>query len=139
MYDRSKANSERYGRLRLWLPAAGALCFGLLMIAGCEDRQPESAMFEGGSAQRGAGLIREYGCGSCHNIPGIAGATGQVGPPLGRIARRAYLGGVLPNQPATMVQWLLDPRAVAPNSAMPAVGLDEADARDIVAYLYTLK
>lgn len=111
----------------------------LVSLSACDKGPAEGAVVGGGSPQRGAQLIREYGCGACHRIPGIAGAAGQVGPPLERIARRAYLGGVLPNYPESMVQWLLDPQAADPRSAMPAVGLDEAEARHITAYLYTLK
>ena len=110
-----------------------------MLVSGCGKQSPAGRAVAGGDPQRGATLIREYGCGTCHRIPGIAGAVGQGGPPLERIAKRAYLGGVLPNHPDTMVRWLLDPAAVAPGTAMPALGLDEAAARDITAYLYTLK
>ena len=34
--------------------------------------------------------------------------------------------------------WLLDPGAISPGSAMPALGLSEAEARDAAAYLFTL-
>ena len=35
----------------------------------------------GGSASVGKELITRLGCGSCHEIPGIKGADGLVGPP----------------------------------------------------------
>lgn len=34
--------------------------------------------------------------------------------------------------------WLRDPQSVVPNNAMPDLGLNEQQARDIAAYLYTL-
>ena len=34
---------------------------------------------------------------------------------------------------------LYDPQSVSPGSVMPDMGVTEADARDIAAYLYTLK
>jgi cytochrome c len=37
------------------------------------------------------------------------------------------------------VCWLVDPPAMKADTAMPAVGLGERDARDIAAYLYTLE
>ncbi|MGH7618742.1 MAG: c-type cytochrome, partial [Gemmatimonadaceae bacterium] len=64
---------------------------------------------------------------------------GEVGPPLDGVARRAIIGGVLPNTPDNMMRWIEDPPAVAPNTAMPNLGVAPQSARDIVAYLYTLK
>jgi cytochrome c2 len=49
------------------------------------------------------------------------------------------LGGVLPNSPENMVRWLRAPQQFAPLSAMPDLGVTERDARDIAAYLETLK
>jgi cytochrome c1 len=63
----------------------------------------------------------------------------NVGPPLDRIATRGYIAGVLANTPQNMVRWLRDPPAVDARTAMPDLGLSEAEARDIAAYLYTLK
>ena len=52
-------------------------------------------------------------------------------------AQRVYVAGRLANTPDNLIRWIRDPRAVEPHTAMPAVGLDEAGARDIAAYLYT--
>ena len=76
---------------------------------------------------------------SCHTIPAVTQARGQVGPPLAGIARRAYLGGILPNTPENMVLWLRHPQKVDPKSAMPDLGVSEPEARDMAAYLYTLR
>ncbi|HEX5831108.1 MAG TPA: c-type cytochrome [Gemmatimonadaceae bacterium] len=85
----------------------------------------------------GAVAIRAYGCGSCHTIPGIPGADALVGPPLQGLVRRAYVGGVLPNTPDNLVRWIRHPRQVSPRTAMPELGVTDADARDIAAYLYS--
>lgn len=114
-----------------------ATALALTLVCGCHAATP-AVQVEGGDAARGAELIRAYGCGSCHVIPGITGARGLVGPPLAGMARRVYVGGVLPNMPDDMIRWLLDPPAVDPRTAMPAVGLNEAQARHVAAYLYTL-
>jgi len=37
-----------------------------------------------------------------------------------------------------MVRFLMQPKQVDPDTAMPALGLSEQDARDIAAYLATL-
>jgi cytochrome c len=69
----------------------------------------------------------------------VVGADGLVGPPLTGIASRAFIAGVLPNAPDNMIRWIRDPRAVDSLTAMPNTGVTPADARDIAAYLYTLR
>lgn len=112
------------------------LLLSLLLATGCSSDEAESTP---GDPQKGQAAIREYGCGSCHVIPGVRGADGRTGPPLGHIARRVYLSGVLPNTPEDMARWIRNPEAVDPRTAMPNMGVSENDARDITAYLYTLK
>lgn len=92
-----------------------------------------------GDARAGRQAIDQYLCATCHQIPGIVGANRHVGPPLNGIGTRRYIAGVLPNTPQNMVQWLRHPTTVDPLSAMPDLGVTEKDARDIAAYLSTLK
>ena len=91
-----------------------------------------------GDPERGRQLAREYGCQTCHVIPGIIDARGTVGPPLERFALRSFAGGRL-NTPENLIEFLIDPRAVDPRTPMPVVGLHLDEARDIAAYLYTLR
>jgi cytochrome c2 len=92
-----------------------------------------------GDPQRGAQLITKYGCGSCHEVPGIPDANGLVGPPLDHFANRGYIAGVLPNSQTNLEKWIQHPQQVVPGNAMPDMGIDARDARDITAYLYTLR
>ncbi|RDI58018.1 c-type cytochrome [Microvirga subterranea] len=92
-----------------------------------------------GAAERGRVAIQQYACATCHVIPGIRGADAQVGPSLEGIAERLYIAGNLTNTPAHMVEWLRDPQKINPLSAMPDLGVTERDARDIAAYLYSLR
>lgn len=92
----------------------------------------------GGDPALGRVAIERYGCGSCHVVPGVRTARGMTGPPLTNFARRAYVGGALPNEPENLVRWIMSPQAVEPGTVMPDLGVGEADARDIAAYLYTL-
>ena len=135
---RSQPNVERRpGRL-----LAGALVLALVTVAGCDRGvgvKEAAAALTGGSPDRGRAVIPRYGCGACHSIPGVPGATGKVGPPLAGIVERAYVGGVLPNTPQNLIRWIQNPPAVDPLTAMPNVGVTQADARDIAAYLYTLR
>ena len=92
-----------------------------------------------GDAERGRLLLRQYGCGACHRIPGVAAAVGEIGPPLQGVARRAYLAGVVPNTPQNMASWIRSPRTHDPRTLMPDMQVSEAQARDMVAYLYRLR
>ncbi|MEC7760920.1 MAG: c-type cytochrome [Pseudomonadota bacterium] len=93
----------------------------------------------GGDPETGARLIAEYGCGACHTIPGIARARGRVGPNLTGFRDQAYIAGVLPNRPGDLVDWLQSPPRHAPETVMPDMGISEAEADDMAAYLYTLE
>ncbi|WP_292289882.1 c-type cytochrome [Marivita sp.] len=98
-----------------------------------------SKTVRGGDPQRGATLIAQYGCGSCHVVPGVARAHGTVGPDLSGFRDRAYIGGVLSNEPGDLVDWLMNPTTHAPDTAMPDLGVTETDARHMASYLYTLR
>jgi cytochrome c2 len=111
----------------------------VMIAAGCAQERASRTAVAGGDAQRGRASLEAYGCGSCHVIPGIGGARGGVGPPLDSAGDRAYIAGLLPNTPENMIAWIREPRKIDPQTAMPNVGVNESDARDIAAYLYTLK
>jgi cytochrome c len=100
---------------------------------------PAEETVPGGSPQAGARLIASFHCGACHMIPGIRGADGLVGPPLLLFGRRTYIAGELPNTPPNLIRWIRNPPAIEPRTAMPALGLSERQARDVAAYLYTLR
>jgi cytochrome c1 len=91
----------------------------------------------GGDLARAPGIIRRYGCAGCHTIPGIPGGDGQVGGPLADIGRRVYVGGVVKNSPDNLVHWIVSPQSFSPQSAMPATGITEAEARDVATFLYS--
>jgi cytochrome c len=123
-------------RDRRMLARALATC-AALFCAACAE-QPAQVQIAGADVERGRVAIQQYGCVACHAVPGVRNPGGNVGPPLAGLAKRGYIGGVLPNTPDELVRWLLDPPGVDPRTAMPNVGLNEADAKDIAAYLYTL-
>lgn len=117
---------------------------GLVLLlslgSACEPRvEYEVNAVAGGNAHRGEAMIREYGCGTCHSIPGVPGANSLVGPPLKGLAARAYIGGVLSNTPDNLISWIRDPQAASPRTAMPDLGVTERDARDIAAYIYQVR
>lgn len=89
-----------------------------------------------GNPDDGRQRIIDYGCGACHTIPGIRRATGRVGPQLADLRNQIYIAGVLANSPDKLVEWIQDPREVDPLTAMPDLGVTEAEARDMAAFLY---
>ena len=91
----------------------------------------------GGDPGRGQQAIVRYGCGACHVIPGVAGANGKVGPYLTNLSDRQIIAGRLSNSPDNLEHWIEDPQGVSPGTAMPYMGVTDADARDIAAYLYS--
>ena len=116
----------------------------LLLLAaalGCGPSEVEknAALMTGGDPARGSALVRQYGCNACHTIPGVREAQGQVGPPLAGIALRVYLAGQLPNTPENLIRWIRVPQEVERGTAMPNLGVTEQDARDLAAFLMTLR
>ena len=101
-------------------------------LAACKREEPANV-------ERGKQLTVQYGCVTCHDIPGIKGAHGMVGPPLTKMALRQTIAGKFPNNVDTMAKWLENPQAMDPTNAMPNVGVTPKDARDIAAFLDTLK
>ena len=114
----------------------------LLALAACDGGETRSfahgASLTGGDPYAGRGKMRDYGCGTCHTIPGVPGADALVGPPLTNMGARMYIAGVLTNTPQHMVRWIQDPPAVDSATAMPNLGVSERDARDMAAYLYAV-
>jgi len=110
-------------------------------IAGCREAAGREARYAvvGGDPDRGKAAIEMYGCGSCHTIPGVRTAQGTVGPPLMMWSRRTYIAGEVPNTPEFLIRWIEVPQAIEPGTAMPNLGVTEGRARDIAAYLYTIK
>lgn len=93
-----------------------------------------------GDSQRGLAAIERHGCASCHSIPGVQRAESSfVGPPLTKYAQRSYIAGVLENNETNLKRWIMNPKAVNPRTAMPDLGVSEIEARDITAYLYSLR
>jgi cytochrome c1 len=84
--------------------------------------------------------MAQKGCGGCHVIPGVAGATGTVGPSLAGIATKtAVAGGAVPVQSRDdLVRWIADPQTLKPGTQMPKLATPE-EADMMVAYLELLR
>lgn len=123
-----------------WALLAACLILAILMGA-CGrivGRNP-SEQVPGGDVLRGQRMLVVYGCHSCHTIPGLREAKATVGPPLDDWADRHYIAGALSNTPENLILWIQNPQAIEPGTAMPNMGVTDQDARDVAAYLFTLR
>jgi cytochrome c1 len=113
----------------------------MLAAGACDGRNESFAARQvpGGNARNGRNFMEAAGCGSCHMIPGVANARGMVGPSLEHFAQRSFIAGEAPNTAQNLVKWIVDPQSIEPHTAMPNLGVTQAEARDIAAYLYRLR
>lgn len=131
-------NMNQFKRISPRKLLAGMLASSLLFLAACGAQA--SAMEKqapGGDIDAGRLALSRHGCGSCHQIRGIAGANGRVGPPLIDFQERHYIAGALPNTAENLMRWIQQPQEVRPGTAMPNLDVTEEDARNIAAYLYS--
>jgi cytochrome c len=126
------------GALSAILAVAAAIGAWTQTTADRRDLARRASAMTRGDPDHGRALAKMKGCAGCHQIPGVNGANGSVGPSLASFSHRVYIGGVLSNTPDHLHQWLLDPPAIDPKTAMPNVGLTDQEARDVAAFLYTL-
>lgn len=83
------------------------------------------------AAARGKQLFySKYGCQSCH-IADYKTDKGYVGPALAGVGNRLTAGWIY--------KWLRDPNALRPDTLMPNFSLKDDEARDLTAFLTTLK
>lgn len=122
----------------MWAPLVAVVAAGVVFVGACTGDGRVGTDVVGGDPDRGRELAATTGCAECHRIPGVQGADGRVAPPLDGFRHRTHIAGEVANQPEQLVRWLLDPQDVRPGTAMPNVGLDEQQARDVAAYLRTL-
>lgn len=120
------------GAIALLLCAGGGAAY---LSSRSQDKEIAQAL-TGGDPRQGPALIRRFGCGGCHTVPGVPGADGKVAPSLGGLRERVYIAGRFPNSGQALIDWIARPEALAEHSAMPNTGITRDQARDVAAYLY---
>ena len=135
---------------RVWSPML--LVVAALAAASCTAPQTPSRPSTGGFASAplvaapgvagdpnaGRMLFATKGCPACHTAQHALTATGVVGPNLTNVALRPTLGGDrIENTPENLARWIMDPSAMKAGSPMPNMGLNQQEARDIAAFLYS--
>lgn len=135
--------SRRVPASLVWLAILVAAAIGVAVVAGAtlywqtrHAARVRADAMTGGDGRRGRIAIVRHQCGACHVIPGIDGATGQVGPDLTEIATRTIIAGKWSNDPDTLARFIAHPQRLRPGGAMPELGVTPGEACDIAAYLY---
>jgi cytochrome c len=129
------------GGVRMVVIGAAVLLIGstaFYLLGGARDPEPAAFANVPGDVVAGRVALERMGCVACHAIDGIRAAGGRVGPSLNDLRFQRYIAGRLPNTPDNVVRFILDPQGISPGSAMPDLRVVEAEARNMVAYLYTL-
>jgi mono/diheme cytochrome c family protein len=99
--------------------------------AGFDSGALDTHALNGEAAARGKELFyTKYACQSCH-IADYKKDKGYVGPPLADVGDRLT--------PVWLYKWLKEPNALVPGTPMPNPRLKDGEARDLTAYLVTLK
>ena len=89
--------------------------------------------------RRGYRLVVGGSCSTCHRIAGTT-AEAEVGPDLTHVAERGHIAGLaIANTPDGLARWIAHDQEVKPGNQMPQFPLPDADMRDVVAYLESLR
>lgn len=79
------------------------------------------------AAPSGETLFTRKACVGCHVLKGHKEAKGSLGPDLSKVSKTWTR--------EDLVAWIRDPQARKPDSAMPTLGLTQAEAEAIADYL----
>jgi mono/diheme cytochrome c family protein len=114
--------------------AVGALAATAYWLRGqAHQRELRAAELTGGDPARAPELMRYYGCVACHTVRGVAAPGGLLGPNLSDPEK------LLTKKPQELIAYIVDPKSANQKSVMPRTGISERQARDIVAYLLSLR
>jgi cytochrome c oxidase subunit 2 len=84
----------------------------------------------------GEKLFAAKGCIACHSLQAVDAPKGMVGPNLANVGARSYIAaGTLKNTDANLARWIRDPQGIKKGVLMPNLGLTEADAQALAAFL----
>jgi cytochrome c oxidase subunit 2 len=92
----------------------------------------------GQGAQYAAGekLFQAKGCVACHSLQAVNAPKGMVGPNLANVGARSYIAaGTLKNTDENLARWIRDPQGIKKGVLMPNLGINQADAQALVAFL----
>jgi len=95
--------------------------------------RPESIAAATGAGEK---LFLAKGCIACHALNAFDAPKGMVGPNLANVGARSYIAaGTLKNTDENLARWIRDPQGIKKGVLMPNLGVTEAEAQALVAYL----
>jgi cytochrome c oxidase subunit II len=101
-------------------------------------RQKAAPAEPSGLAAEGKAIFAKSACVGCHTIDGVS--AGMLGPNLTHFGGRTMLAaGMWPNTPDNVAAWVREPQRLKPGAKMPELGLTDAQANAVAAYLTGLK
>jgi cytochrome c oxidase subunit 2 len=108
---------------------------------GASIQQPgQQSRGQGAQYAAGEKLFASKGCVACHSLQAVNAPKGMVGPNLANIGARSYIAaGTLKNTDANLARWIRDPQGIKKGVLMPNLGLSDADAQALVAFLRAQK
>ncbi|HTR99908.1 MAG TPA: cytochrome c, partial [Bacteroidota bacterium] len=115
---------------------AEAVTAYLLSVAS-RDSFAFAGKFPGGNAAKGKEVVESVGCLACHTIGDqthvreARGTSYDIAPELTRVGSKV--------RPDWIYDWVRNPRHYNPTTKMPNLRLTDAEARDVTAYLVTMK
>ncbi|MGA9408003.1 MAG: c-type cytochrome, partial [Bacteroidota bacterium] len=116
--------------------AATAYLFSIGKERAFQFDHPEGS-YKGGSVEKGKEHFDNFGCKACHvmgedlRVRNARESSYDIAPEL------THAGGKL--QPDWIFDWIKNPRHYNPTTKMPSLRLTDQEARDIVAYIMTMK
>jgi cytochrome c1 len=87
---------------------------------------------------QGQKLFLLKGCVGCHSLVAYNAPTGMLGPNLANVGARTYIAaGTLPNTDENLTHWIRVPQEVKHGVLMPNLGVNQDEAKALVAFLRT--
>ena len=84
----------------------------------------------------GEKLFTLKGCVGCHSLQAYQAPNGMIGPNLANVGSRTWIAaGTLKNTPENLVHWIRFPQTVKEGVKMPNLGVTEAEATALAAFL----
>ena len=98
--------------------------------------KPPAAATSNPKYAEGEKLFTAKGCIACHSLVAVNAPKGMVGPNLANVGARSYIAaGTLKNTDENLAHWIRDPQGIKKGVLMPNLGVTEAEAQALVAYL----
>lgn len=110
-----------------------------MVVSACAPTAIEPPVADVRAVARGKAAAVRLGCGACHDMPGVGWPKGTIGPSLAGIGDRALIAGKVPNGEPQLAAFVRDAPSQVPESGMPAVPMTSSEARDIAAWLRSLR